>query len=110
MSANAMLLPKKTPTSSLSWVAVLRMLPNPPPGIQLSLPLQRPNCFSSDFGTEVEPGSEEPAPGVSLDRGLARHAHPATVRLPQEVVEIIVAYLIYDSLCLCSCSLTCYAW
>ena len=34
---------------------------------------------------------------------------PAT-RLPQEIVDIIVGYLIYDTESLLSCSMTCYSW
>ena len=34
---------------------------------------------------------------------------PAT-RLPQEVVEMIIAHLIYDTRSLLACSLTCYSW
>ena len=37
------------------------------------------------------------------------HPSPA-MRLPQEIVEIVIAYLIYDLPSLRSCSLTCYSW
>ena len=35
---------------------------------------------------------------------------PQTTRLPQELVEIIISYFIYDIRTLFACSMTCYSW
>ena len=32
------------------------------------------------------------------------------VRLPQELIEVIVSYLVHDKLSLLACSMTCYSW
>ena len=37
------------------------------------------------------------------------HSSPA-IKLPQDVVEIIISYLIYDTPSLMACSLTCHSW
>jgi hypothetical protein len=46
--------------------------------------------------------------GTSLETSTT-HCSPAT-RLPLEVVEIIIAYLRYDTRTLRACTLTCYSW
>jgi len=47
--------------------------------------------------------------GRASPQVLATPPSPAT-RLPQEIVEIIIAHLIYDRHSLLACSLTCYSW
>ena len=44
------------------------------------------------------------SPGVSTARS------PPIASLPQEIVEIILSYFIYDTPTLIACSLTCYSW
>jgi len=46
--------------------------------------------------------------GASPETSTTRPS-PAT-RLPQEIVEMIIAYLIYDKRSLCACTSTCYSW
>ena len=41
--------------------------------------------------------------------GLLHHTHTVGL-LPLEVVEMIVAYLVYDPSSLCACAMTCYSW
>jgi len=48
--------------------------------------------------------SGDPSPETSTT-----HSSPAT-RLPQEIIEMIIVYLIYDKHSLCACTLTCYSW
>ena len=45
----------------------------------------------------------------ALQKTPRAHCSPAT-RLPQDIVEIIVSLLIYDTCSLLACSLTCYSW
>jgi len=47
--------------------------------------------------------------GRASPQVLATRPSPAT-RIPQEIVEIIIAHLIYDRRSLLACSLTCYSW
>jgi len=46
--------------------------------------------------------------GVSLQVPIARSS--PTAELPLEVIEMIIAHLIYDTCSLLACSLTCYSW
>jgi hypothetical protein len=55
---------------------------------------------------------------VGIQKMRSRDAYPETstirsspaIRLPQEIVEMIIAHLIFDKPSLCACSLTCYSW
>ncbi|KAF9641819.1 hypothetical protein BDM02DRAFT_3194498 [Thelephora ganbajun] len=79
--------PTKTPTSSLSVIELLIKR------IWYQIPVNICRVFSG---------------GVSLETPMT-HLSPVTL-LPQEIVEMIITHLIYNTHSLLVCSLTCYSW
>ncbi|KAF9643564.1 hypothetical protein BDM02DRAFT_3123277 [Thelephora ganbajun] len=79
--------PTKTPTSSLSAIELLVKR------TRYRTPVRIRRMFSGGVSPET----------------LATPSSPVAV-LPQEIVEMIIAHLIYDKRSLLACSLTCYSW
>ena len=63
-------------------------------------------CFPGEFHDTLAFQSCSPL-NLRLDSGLRS---PPTPTFPLEIVEIIIAHLVYDRHDLCACSLACYSW
>ena len=97
--------PKKTPTSSLPGSHVVYSLSLHSTTITtavIALLVKRGFYRTRDGIRRIRSG------GVSSKTSTTRTS-PAT-RLPFEVVEIIISYLVYDRRSLRACTLTCYSW
>lgn len=100
------MLPKKTPTSSLSGSRAHVSQPSPHLTVTITAAIELlvNRIWYRNIARTLGTSSGGTPSGTCVTR-----PSPA-MRLPQELIQIIIAHLIYDLHSLCSCSLTCYSW
>jgi len=104
-SVSDTMLPKKTPTSSLSGIYATYFLSLRSTMIATTVI----GLFISRVWYRTLAGIQRMYSGGAPPETSTTRPSPAT-RLPQEIVEIIIAYLIYDTRSLRACTSTCYSW